>query len=148
MTVVGVTLMGIGLVLVVYNSIAYEWEVRGSKIETELEPGEQIKQVFRGGYMSFYSTPMGKWCITNKRLIFEGVKPGGLFMPKSDRDVTTFPLKTLVRAEIVEKGRFDKFLEVTFKRAQNKTTTVKIVCEKLQEFKDMLEKTQAQRKRE
>jgi hypothetical protein len=149
MSVVAILFMAAGTGLGIYNSVSYRKEVKRPTIETELQPGEQIVRVFPGGHrITRYSDftgerrtiersvdfALGKWCITDQRLIFEGSKPGGL---RPESDTVSVPIKDIVNLEIVKAGALGKFLEATLTSSEK----VQITGRKLEEFRDILQQS-------
>lgn len=134
---IGVLLMVVGLILGIHNTIAFRQELTLPTMETVLEKGEELVRFFPGGHrISKFSGSMGKWYVTNRRLIYEGEKPGAF---GSDQDILIFPLKKLVDVKIVEAGRFDKFIEADFKN-EGTGKKVQILCRKREDFMNALEK--------
>ncbi|UCE95613.1 MAG: hypothetical protein JSV51_07815 [Candidatus Bathyarchaeota archaeon] len=73
--------------------------------------------------------------LTNKRMIYEGSKPGPF---SSTPDVLSFSLKNFTDAEIVSAGMLDKYLEVRFDTKTSRET-VHIVGRKLEKIKEALQ---------
>jgi len=133
---VRVLFMGAGLILQIYNTIAYRREMKSPTIQTTLQKGEKIIKHFPGGHRSSkFSGSMGKWYITNSRLIYEGEKTGVF---GSDQDIIIFQLRDLVDVKIVKAGRLDKFVEATFQK-EEATKKVQILCRKRELFIDTLQ---------
>jgi len=136
LSIFGVVLMLIGLVLSIYNTVAYKRELGEPTIETDLIEGEKILKVFPGGRrITRFSASVGKWCITNQRLIYEGSKPGAL---GSEPDAMIFKLENLVSADIIKAGVLDKYLEAKF-ASKISDETVHIIGKKLEEIKEAMQ---------
>jgi hypothetical protein len=140
MLVAGTGAVVVGFGLSIYNSLVFRRELKQPTIETKLESDENIIKIFPGGHRNARSSPcVGKWCLTNQRLIFEGSKPAA-FDAKKER--LSLPLESLISSEIVQAGRFGKYLEATFKKRfpdKDMYDKVQIASQNLESIKSMLE---------
>lgn len=121
----GITCIVLGFAWLAFDSVTFRRQVEKASMATQLEPGEQVLRAFSGGLRySKSSRSLGKWWITDRRLIFEGVgtfdrSEPGEFQPESESvsakvRALTFPLSDLDKAEIVQDGFLDVFIEATF----------------------------------
>jgi len=122
---VGIVLLALGSVWLAILSVTFRRHVANIKMATELEQGEQVLGSFPGGLRySKSSRSLGKWWVTDRRLIFEGVgtfdrSEPGEFQPELEAvsakvRASTFPLRNLDKLEIVQDGFLDTFIEATF----------------------------------
>lgn len=129
----GTVCIGLGFGWLALSSVTFRRYVEKIEMATELQSGEQVLKAFSGGLRySKSSRSLGKWWITDRRLIFEAVgtfdrSEPGEFQPESESVSAkvrglTFRLGDLEKVEIVQDGFLDTFIEATFAAKTSKGT--------------------------
>jgi hypothetical protein len=138
--VFGTFILIIGILLPFRKNREWRREIKKQIIETRLNEGEEILKVLAGGRrLSKFEGSIGKWCLTNQRLIYEGSIPR-MFSSKPDNLI--FSMENFEGAEIIKRNMFDKYLEVRFATETTKET-IHIMTKKIEEIKEALQKSKS-----
>jgi hypothetical protein len=138
--VLGISVEIIGIWLYFRKNREWKREIKKQIIETKLNEGEEILKVFAGGRrITKFKGSIGKWCLTNQRLIYEGSPPT---ISDSEPETLIFSMENFEGAEIIKRSMFDKYLEVRFVTETNEET-VQIWVKKLEELKELLQKSKS-----